>query len=123
MSSRNTKEHNDRYYKRNRKRLLDHKKADRLTRPEIYWEKELKRDFGITVRQYKVMFETQGGVCALCGHPPKTRRLAVDHDHRTGRVRALLCGMCNHYKMGTNNLQSAKHIVEILQSDFDGRLI
>lgn len=54
-----------------------------------------RRNYGMTIEQYDVMFEFQGGVCALCKKPPKTRRLNVDHDHKTGRVRGLLCTMCN----------------------------
>jgi hypothetical protein len=37
----------------------------------------------------------QGGVCAICGNPPKKRPLHIDHNHRTGRVRGLLCYRCN----------------------------
>jgi Recombination endonuclease VII. len=44
---------------------------------------------------YERLLAEQGGVCAICGNPPKTRRLHVDHDHKTGRVRGLLCYRCN----------------------------
>ena len=54
-----------------------------------------KRLYGITVEEYDIILVFQGGVCALCGAPPKTMRLAVDHDHKTGIVRGLLCGLCN----------------------------
>lgn len=39
----------------------------------------------------------QGGVCAICHRPPtdRKRRLHVDHDHKTGRIRGLLCLHCN----------------------------
>jgi len=57
----------------------------------------LRRTFGITLEQYNEMYDSQGGCCAICGKPDEVegRRLAVDHDHGTGRVRALLCGKCN----------------------------
>lgn len=49
------------------------------------------------------MHTAQGGVCAICGRPEtckhkdgRTRRLAVDHCHATGKVRALLCAACNN---------------------------
>lgn len=55
----------------------------------------LKRQFNITPEEYVAMVESQGGVCAICGGPPGKKRLAVDHNHKTGKVRGLLCGNCN----------------------------
>lgn len=52
--------------------------------------------YGITQDQYEQMEEAQGKVCAICQQPQAGRlRLAVDHCHETGRVRALLCATCN----------------------------
>ena len=34
-------------------------------------------------------------VCWICGAAPKTRRLHIDHDHKTDKVRGLLCHSCN----------------------------
>jgi len=58
---------------------------------------KLKADYGITLREYDEMLEEQKGVCAICGNPqpPKFFRLAVDHCHKTGKVRGLLCQSCN----------------------------
>lgn len=54
--------------------------------------------YGITPEQYDAMFEAQGGVCYICKRPPKKeRRLAVDHNHQTGKVRKLLCTRCNAF--------------------------
>jgi hypothetical protein len=53
------------------------------------------RELGISEDEYAELLERQGGVCAICGNPPKTRRLSVDHNHRTGKVRGLLCFRCN----------------------------
>lgn len=55
------------------------------------------KQLGIGSAEYDVMLLEQGGVCAICGNPPKEggRRLHVDHDHRTGAVRGLLCFRCN----------------------------
>lgn len=55
----------------------------------------LRRTYGITLEDYRVIAAHQGGVCAVCGRPPKTRALHVDHDHKTKRVRGLLCFQCN----------------------------
>jgi len=54
-----------------------------------------KRRYGITVEEYEAMYTEQGGVCAVCQLPPKTYRLSVDHNHTTGKARALLCQNCN----------------------------
>ena len=60
---------------------------------------DLKR-FGMTVEQYFQLLAEQGGRCAICRTDKpkgkgKTRPFAVDHCHKTGRVRALLCHRCN----------------------------
>ena len=64
----------------------------------------LRSTFGITIEEYDLMLEAQGGLCAICREPevvadPKNsetmKRLAVDHDHNTGKVRGLLCQRCN----------------------------
>jgi hypothetical protein len=44
---------------------------------------------------YEALLRAQGGRCALCPAVPKTRRLDVDHDHKTMQVRGLLCHRCN----------------------------
>ena len=57
----------------------------------------LKRTHGITVAQYDEMLAAQGGVCAICGRPPREDiSLHVDHDHATGERRGLLCFRCNN---------------------------
>ena len=57
----------------------------------------LKRRYGITSEDYGNMLEAQDNKCAICRIAKcKTgRNFAVDHDHKTGKVRALLCGNCN----------------------------
>lgn len=56
----------------------------------------LKREYNITIAQYDTMHLYQGGVCAICGLAnQRGQRLAVDHDHKTSKVRGLLCDLCN----------------------------
>lgn len=56
----------------------------------------LKRKFGITLDQYKSLNKAQEGRCAICGGLNVAgRRLAVDHCHRSGKIRGLLCYKCN----------------------------
>jgi Autographiviridae endonuclease VII len=70
---------------------------------------EFKRRYGITVQQYDEMVMAQCGTCAVCGEPEtalaksgETKRLAVHHNHDSGKVIALLCYRCN---IGMGNLQ------------------
>jgi hypothetical protein len=57
----------------------------------------LQRLYGLDYETFAELTESQGGVCAICGQPPKTasQPLFVDHDHATGDVRGLLCRTCN----------------------------
>ncbi len=66
--------------------------ADGLTKAQ---RAQFKK-FGLTGADFNRMLAEQGGVCAICRNVCKTgKRLAVDHDHATGRVRGLLCANCN----------------------------
>ena len=63
-----------------------------------YRGKHLEYKYGITHADYEEMLAKQEGCCAVCGIEEKYcehSRLAVDHDHETGEVRALLCKKCN----------------------------
>jgi hypothetical protein len=52
--------------------------------------------YGLSGDQYWQLYELQGRCCAICKRAKGIkRRLAVDHDHKTGKVRGLLCGTCN----------------------------
>ena len=57
----------------------------------------LKRKYGINLFTYNQMHDDQNGKCAICGsHDIELgKRLVVDHDHDTGKVRGLLCAACN----------------------------
>lgn len=61
-------------------------------------------NYGITLKQYQELFEKQKGCCAICGRHQRNfkSKLHVDHDHKTGIIRGLLCTGCNiilgHYE-------------------------
>lgn len=61
------------------------------------WEKHINDSYGITGEEYDKKFKQQAGLCEICERPPNPngRRLAVDHNHTTGKVRGLLCSKCN----------------------------
>jgi len=58
---------------------------------------QLKFNFNITPEQYNKLFKKQKGCCALCKKSQSNFkiRLAVDHNHKTGKIRGLLCPQCN----------------------------
>ena len=82
--------------------------AQYKARRQAYWRSRAKqfgantrfvRLYGITLAQRDAMVEDQKGLCAICGDFMGTmkgqNKYNIDHDHRTGRVRAILCGACN----------------------------
>lgn len=60
-------------------------------------EKELLRCYNLTIDQYNYMLCNQNYSCAICKKHESIfkKGLAVDHCHKTGKVRGLLCGGCN----------------------------
>jgi hypothetical protein len=59
-------------------------------------QNNLKRMFGMSIEEYDEKLVNQGGVCQICGlECISGKRLAVDHDHKTGKIRDLLCSNCN----------------------------
>src|SRR3990167_7321990 len=68
----------------------------------VAWVKDYKRrytlekKYGLSFEQYTQLLTAQGGGCAICGHPPKTKPLHVDHNHKTKVNRGLLCFRCNY---------------------------
>lgn len=64
------------------------------------------------------LYQIQGGKCALCSvHSTDCKRqLTADHDHETGRVRSLLCAICNQTIVGSNTIESALRVVEYLRA-------
>ena len=91
------------YYIRNRRKALDRMKRIRAENPRAERDKKLRYSFGISVDDYDRMLRQQNGVCAICHRPEticsskgnKIKRLTVDHDHSTRKVRGLVCGKCN----------------------------
>lgn len=53
------------------------------------------KGINITLEEYQRRLKEQDGKCAICRELPGKRKLNVDHDHDTLRIRGLLCGYCN----------------------------
>lgn len=71
-------------------------------KPKMQRGYKLKRAFGLSLEDYQQMLDRQGGVCAICKQPETTKsntggdkNLSVDHCHKTGKIRGLLCHHCN----------------------------
>lgn len=86
-----------------------------------YRKQNLRVKFDLSPEQYDEMFLDQGGLCKICRQPEtavdhhnrKIKRLAVDHDPVTGKVRKLLCSSCN------TGIGLLKHRADLLQAAID----
>lgn len=54
----------------------------------------------MTLGEYYSVLEAQGGRCCICNKELTGFSNAVDHDHKTGMVRGILCAYCNHWNLG-----------------------
>lgn len=121
----------DRFYRwcrtANQKYEVTHRQERRSSKRELYKlhinkEKErrrrrfLERTYRLSSEQYDWLVKEQNGVCYLCQKPSKNRRLSVDHSHKSGKVRALLCNKCNLF-IGhiENNLDLVSSALEYLK--------
>jgi hypothetical protein len=82
----------------NADRVNEVQRINRTRRGDEYKRQEreghLRRKYGLTQNMYEALVLAQLGKCAVCGANEATN-LHVDHDHRTNKVRGLLCGKCN----------------------------
>ena len=81
-----------------RARRKQFKKEFPLIAKKQEFKYNLKSKYGLTVKEYQQMFETQQGCCAVCGisQSKLSHRLCVEHSHKSGKVRQLTCKTCNH---------------------------
>lgn len=80
----------------------------------------VQRTYDLSPEEYQALLDWQGGRCYVCRKTPRVRRLAVDHDHRTGLVRGLLCSNdewgCNVLLAQVlNDADSARRLVEYVE--------
>lgn len=96
---------------KNKEQYAATKKKWQQANPDKIRAIALKSNFGISLEQYSLMLQSQHGLCSICKTPPKEDVwLCVDHCHKTGSIRGLLCDHCNKL------LGFAKDSEQILQS-------
>lgn len=115
-------------YQRYKKRIKKYARAWYKRHPErrdeINRKSYLKRNYGITLEEYALLLAHHNGCCWICRRPSKTRRLAVDHNHKTKQVRGLLCWKCNRgiamFKEDPNILSNAVAYISQYDEEWHG---
>ena len=85
------------YYEAHRTETIKRAEKNYYRDTEAVFFRNIARKFSVTAEQYKQMLRAQSGRCAICRkrQTGRFKHLAVDHDHKTDKVRGLLCGVCN----------------------------
>jgi hypothetical protein len=99
---------------------MDRAKRWRLRHPEqmasIVFKRNLRKKYNLSLEDYEAMLLRQGGRCAICRDLPTDQKLAVDHCHATGKVRGLLCSVCNLSLGGfRDNIRSLQEAIKYLR--------
>lgn len=79
--------------------------------------KKIKWSSRFFEKERGAFFKAQNGACAICKKPQSMfkRRLNLDHNHKTGQLRGLLCYYCNRRVVGRHTYESAFKLLEYLQ--------
>lgn len=87
-----------------------------MTTAERRKDRYLKRKYGVSFAWYRKTLKGQDGKCAICRRPFGDQRKAnVDHNHKTGKVRGLLCYRCNKFLVGRHTIQTITPVYEYLK--------
>lgn len=83
----------------------------------------LRKTYGITTQYYSGLLRDQGRRCAICDEPFSDKnKPQVDHNHKTGNVRGLLCGKCNRLLAKIkDDYEWAESAAYYLRGDFEYR--
>jgi hypothetical protein len=84
------------YYERKRRKEFRLRNLEYTKKKEF--EHNIKNKYGLTVEDWNLFFNKQNGCCIICGKHQSffDKRLGVEHNHKTGKVRGLACRTCNH---------------------------
>lgn len=116
------REYQKKYYQKNKERIIQRTAQwNKNNNHKHQFRQQLKKRYNMTLDDYDLMFELQGGKCAICSQPEQqefsgvVRRLSVDHNHKNGKVRKLLCQRCNAaIGMVKENIGILLNIIEYL---------
>ena len=120
------------YLKHKKKRLIDQRIWNRKNRKyknkrARLWNKnnpdkakniKLKNRYGITLIQFNRMLKIQNNKCLIC---LASRKLVVDHDHKTGKVRGLVCVRCNVRLYVFDNNKLFKRFIKYIKGNLNGK--
>ena len=92
------KKRKQKWYSENKMVLIKKHKEWRRNNKSKIITRHLQKTYGINLDQYNELLKKQNGCCAICQRPSKElkKRLGIDHDHTTGKIRGLLCYECNY---------------------------
>lgn len=74
--------------------------------------------YRIGLHAYQLMYADQEGRCAICRAEKDPTRLVIDHNHKTGKIRGLLCGACN---TGIGLLKDSPDVLEAAMQYLEDR--
>jgi hypothetical protein len=105
-------------YQRQKERKVKYAREYRKNNPEKTMNTNLKTKYGITREEYLIILKNQNHRCAICGKHQKdhSRNFALDHNHKTGKIRGILCDGCNY---GVGFLEKRKKEYEEYLAKYD----
>lgn len=94
-----------------------------MTPQEKKKESYLFAKYGITLDQYNQRLKAQNFACAMCGKPQSQckRALHVDHNHKSKKIRGLLCFYCNRELCRKHTIRTARLLLKYLL-EFDSEV-
>ena len=114
------------YYEKNKEKILERnllwKRANNTEHQKALLNSRFLHRYGITNADYEEMLTAQRGLCKICGNPSTGKgkyRLSVDHCHETGKVRGLLCLLCNS---GLGKFKDSPSLLDRAISYLEGKL-
>lgn len=101
---------NKRYREHNRKIVQERFRKWAKSNPERIKNNKLKHYYGITLSDFNSLVKKQDEKCALC---KKKEKLVIDHNHKTGRIRGLLCKRCNYLMAGVDWYYGQQAVIDV----------